>query len=55
MSSFPLYDNLNQQTENISETLTSEQKNILTESLFPTVKRLILILLEKAKLLENMK
>ena len=33
MSSFPLYDNLNQQTENISETLTPDEKGILSDNI----------------------
>ena len=33
MSSFPLYDNLNQQTENISEALTPDEKGILSDNI----------------------
>jgi hypothetical protein len=33
MSSFPLYDNLNQQTENVSEMLSSIDKTMLSENI----------------------
>ena len=33
MSSFPLYDNLNQQTENITETLTPDEKSMLSDNI----------------------
>ena len=33
MSSFPLYDNLNQQTENITETLTQDEKSMLSDNI----------------------
>ena len=33
MSSFPLYDNLNQQTQNYSENLNPEEKNMLIENI----------------------
>jgi len=33
MSSFPLYDNLNQQTENISNALSSNEKILLSDNI----------------------
>jgi hypothetical protein len=33
MSSFPLYDNLNQKTENIGETLTPDEKGMLSDNI----------------------
>ena len=33
MSSFPLYDNLNQQTENVQETLTDDEKSTLSDNI----------------------
>ena len=33
MSSFPLYDNLNQKTENITEVLSTEEKKKLSENI----------------------
>ena len=33
MSSFPLYDNLEQKTQNMLESLIDEEKNILSENI----------------------